>query len=257
MIANYHTHTYLCKHAHGTMREYVEAAIQNNFKILGFSDHVPYPFPNGYVSGFRMDVSETKKYVTELKALKREYKKKIEILIGYEAEYYPNDFDNMLKNISKYGYDYLILGQHFTYSEYGDDVYSGFTCDEKALKRYVDTVIEAFKTGHFLYFAHPDLIKFPPDTAIYKKEMKRLCNAAKKYDIPLEFNMLGYRDHRHYPSKEFWKIAGQVGCKAVIGFDVHNPAHMGSQADFNSAKIFLNEYGITPLEKLEIKTNKG
>ena len=40
MIANYHTHTVLCRHAKGDIHEYVDTAIQNGLKILGFSDHV-------------------------------------------------------------------------------------------------------------------------------------------------------------------------------------------------------------------------
>ena len=59
MYANFHTHTYLCRHASGEPEEYVKTAIKNGLKVLGFSDHVPYPFTNGYHSGFRMEVSET------------------------------------------------------------------------------------------------------------------------------------------------------------------------------------------------------
>ncbi len=50
MIANYHTHTWRCHHAKGTEREYVERAIEGGLKILGFSDHTPYPLPAGYYS---------------------------------------------------------------------------------------------------------------------------------------------------------------------------------------------------------------
>ena len=53
MIANYHTHTWRCRHADGTEREYVERAIEGGLKILGFSDHSPYPFPDGYADAAR------------------------------------------------------------------------------------------------------------------------------------------------------------------------------------------------------------
>jgi len=45
MIANYHTHTPRCNHATGEERAYVEQAIKKGLKILGFSDHTPYIFP--------------------------------------------------------------------------------------------------------------------------------------------------------------------------------------------------------------------
>ena len=43
MLANYHTHTTRCRHAVGADREYVKAAIESGVKILGFSDHAPFP----------------------------------------------------------------------------------------------------------------------------------------------------------------------------------------------------------------------
>ena len=58
MIANYHTHTWRCRHADGTEREYVERTIEGGLKILGFSDHSPYPFPDGYDSGMRMRLDQ-------------------------------------------------------------------------------------------------------------------------------------------------------------------------------------------------------
>ena len=54
MIANYHTHTYRCGHAVGEDREYVEKAIERGLQVLGFSDHVPMPFPDGHESRFRV-----------------------------------------------------------------------------------------------------------------------------------------------------------------------------------------------------------
>ena len=75
MIANYHTHTWRCRHADGTEREYVERAIEGGLKILGFSDHSPYPFPEGYDSGMRMRLDQGEGYVDTVLALKKEYEK--------------------------------------------------------------------------------------------------------------------------------------------------------------------------------------
>ena len=58
MIANYHTHTVRCTHAVGTEEEYVIAVIKAGLKILGFSDHAPYPFAGGYCSHSRMRTEE-------------------------------------------------------------------------------------------------------------------------------------------------------------------------------------------------------
>ena len=73
MIANYHTHTYRCHHASGTEREYIEKAIAEGLKIMGFADHVPMPFPDGHQSHFRVYIEELEDYVRTLEALREEY----------------------------------------------------------------------------------------------------------------------------------------------------------------------------------------
>lgn len=90
MTANFHTHTARCRHARGTDREYVESAIRAGISVLGFSDHSPYYFPDGYYSGHRMRPEETEGYVNSLLSLREEYRNDITIYIGFEAEYYPN-----------------------------------------------------------------------------------------------------------------------------------------------------------------------
>ena len=75
MIANYHTHTWRCRHADGTERESVEHAIKAGLKILGFSDHTPQVYPDGFVCPVKMLPSELEDYVNTVLDLKREYKR--------------------------------------------------------------------------------------------------------------------------------------------------------------------------------------
>ena len=113
MNANYHTHTYRCNHALGSDREYVENAITGGLKVLGFSDHCPFVFDNGFVSDMRMTPREVDGYFASLLDLKAEYRDDITIYIGFESEYIPElqyKKDELLKG---YPLDYEILGQHF------------------------------------------------------------------------------------------------------------------------------------------------
>lgn len=223
MKANYHSHTTRCGHASGTEREYVEKAIECGFKIWGFSDHTPYPFNDGYKSGIRMDVDELDDYVTTVLDLKKEYEKDIEIHLGLEVEYYPAYFQNLLDLVKDYPVEYFLLAQHFIGNEPAD-IYSGRATEDLArVKSYVDQVIEALNTGKFLYVAHPDLIRYTgTDIPAYENEIRRLCLHAKALDIPVEVNFLGLYESRHYPRKEFWKVAGEVGCKGIFGLDAHS-----------------------------------
>ena len=249
MNFNLHTHTYLCRHASETPEEYVLAAINRGIKQLGFSDHIPYDFgETNYISGFRMLKEETETYVTEIRRLKEKYKDKIEIFIGYEAEFYPKHFDKTIENIEKFGYDYLILGQHHTNNEY-DGVYSGArTEDPEILKQYVLQVTEGIKTGKFTYVAHPDLINFADrNSKIYISEMEKLCRTALDYNVPLEFNLRGVEAKSKYPCREFFEIAKRVGNDIVMGLDAHSLREMKNPAPEERALEILSELNIIPI----------
>lgn len=253
MYANYHTHTPLCNHASGDEREYIECAIEGGLKILGFSDHTPMPFPSSHYSSYRMRLDQTAGYINKLKALREEYKNDIDIKIGFEAEYFPALFDSLIKFLSDYEYDYLILGQHFNENEYDSDHYNGRpTNNEGILKQFYAQMLEGFSTGKFKYIAHPDLLKFTGDTAIYKKHTEEFCRAASERNIPLEINMLGIGVNRHYPQPLFWDIAAYYDCTAIIGCDAHSPEYLKDRRLYETTRNIATTRGIKLLDLIEI-----
>lgn len=253
MQFNIHTHSNFCDHALGNPREYVEVAIENGYKTLGFSEHSPCIFPNGFRSHYRLMPEDKGMYIKTILALKDEYKNDIQILVGLEMEYYPLYFADMLKDAKDMGVEYLLLGQHYTGSEYPDGFYAAVRhTDKNILSTYVNETIEGLKTGVFTYLAHPDLCNFLGDDDFYKKEMKRLCLTAKELNIPIELNLLGIRQNRHYPNPNFWDVAGQVGNKVILGIDAHAPEHLANKESFKIAEELIRRYSLKTLEKTQI-----
>ena len=254
MLANYHTHTWRCKHAAPNERAYIEQAIAAGIQILGFADHTPYPFPDGHTSSFRMAVAQTEDYFTTLSDLKREYAGRIEIHLGVEAEYYPSHFQALLELLRQYPCEYMLMGQHYI----GDEEpggYNGFaTEDPTHLTRYVEQVLEGLSTGRFTYLAHPDLIRYPSETELYRQEITRLCQGVKALNIPVEINLLGLYETRHYPNEAFWEIAGQVGCTGIIGIDAHSPEAMNRPEAEAEAQALAARYGIPLLETVSLRS---
>jgi len=252
--ANFHTHTFRCKHAVGEDRDYVVKAIERGIKVLGFSDHAPYYFPDGYYSGFRMTPEEAEGYVKSLSDLREEFKDEIKIYIGYEMEYYPAYFGRAIDDIiSKYECDYLILGQHFIDNEIGQTPSTKPTDDADRLKKYVDTLIEAMNTGKYFYIAHPDVLNFVGDADIYREEMTRLCLEAKRLSVPLEYNLLGVRQGRFYPVVDFWRVAADVGNDVILGCDAHSPDDMATSSDIEAGKRAVDSFGLNLIEPTEPK----
>ncbi|MBO7387624.1 MAG: histidinol-phosphatase [Lachnospiraceae bacterium] len=244
MLANYHTHTVRCKHAVGSEREYIEAAIASGFKILGFSDHTPWPYPGGVVSGIRMGMDEIPDYTETLVKLREEYKDRIQILIGYEVEYFPKYFDKLMKELRKYPLDYIIQGQHHVPDEV-EGFYVGTKTDsEERLEAYVNLTIEGMKTGLYTYLAHPDLINFTGDDDVYRRHMSKICEAAVDLNIPLEVNVYGFIDNRWYPKDRFFKLAKEYNPRLIVGCDAHKPNVLRQPKDHPGLEEFLIRNGI-------------
>ena len=185
MIANYHTHTPRCRHAVGSEREYVQAALDNGIQILGFSDHTPYPFPNGFRSPIRMLPEQLPEYAQTLQNLKKQYATQIQLHVGLEVEYYPALFSELLTAARDQGVEYLLLGQHFLGNEAGQPYAGRETSDVSILEGYCRQSMDAMQTGLFTYFAHPDLICFAGDDKTYRTHMRRLCREAKSCNLPV------------------------------------------------------------------------
>lgn len=255
MKINYHTHTTRCRHASGSEREYIETAITRGLDTIGFSDHAPYVFDGDYYSGFRMRPEELAGYCETLAALREEYRGQINILIGLEAEYYPKFFGSFLELIKPYDIEYLILGQHFLDNETEGRYSAQPMSDDRRLTDYVSQLIAALETGKFSYAAHPDLIAYDGGKTSYLREMERLCRAAYELDIPLEINMLGLRDHRRYPNPDFWRLAGEIGCRTVIGCDAHEPGSVAESCNIAQAYEFAARCGVI-IEEMPINLRK-
>ena len=256
MKANYHTHSKYCGHAYGEAEEYVISAIERGLDTIGFACHVPYSFNNGYVSGFRIKPEDHEKYVNEVLACREKYGDKINILLGYEAEYYPLHFEDMLEGIRKYPVDYLILGQHKTNNEYDGISNDIVTDDIQKIREYVDTLITAMRTGLYTYIAHPDILPYSGDVEEYLGEMKRVCECSIETDTPLELNLLGIGDNRKYPQECFFELVGKMGCPVVIGCDAHSPDRVAHPEELEKAEEWVRRYGLNVREHVELRKVK-
>ena len=253
MIANYHSHTFRCCHAYGTEQEYVEKAIERGLKIFGFSDHTPQYFPGDYYSFMRMYPVELESYCDTVRLLQAQYRGRIELPLGVEAEYYPATWKEMVTRLRDAGVGYMILGQHWLGNEQNEHGSGGATANEELLKRYCHQVMAGLDTGAFTYLAHPDLFNFVGDRKIYRRHMGELCRFARQAGIPLEINLLGMLCNKHYPKPEFWALAAEEGCTAILGLDAHDPSHIDNFACEEKALAMVRHYGLKLLVTVPLR----
>ena len=245
---NYHTHTFRCKHASGTDEQYVTSAIEAGFTTLGFADHCPWRFEDQHVSVMRMLPEQLADYYQSIDSLRNRYAGKIRIKIGLECEFSPlaaKAHDELLASVPL---DYRILGQHYLVPDKELISVVQPSTDEKNLAFYVDTCIEALSTGKYLYIAHPDVMNFVGNDAIYKKHYSRLCLFLKRKNIPAEINLGGLSTGRYYPNRRFLEIAAECGCSAVIGYDAHSPDSLTNPKFANLARDLAAEYSLPVID---------
>lgn len=283
---NYHTHTYRCTHAHGDEETLIKKAIEYGYQELGFSEHVPLPHLRWHLikalpfsinnfwsslswlktfmfngPGMRMPYKEKKEHLKRIDEVKERYKKQIKIYKGFECEYLKDYLTYYQKLLDNKEVDYLIFGHHYHKFATGRHYYGKPNIQIKDVRNYVLEAKKAFKTGLFTYFAHPDL--FMAGYRQWNNEVEQLvyelCISAKENNIPLELNAGGIRRKQiningiqcyEYPNYFFWKIASEVGCKAIIGMDAHNPNHLNSE-DYRKLETFAKELNLKLITTLK------
>ena len=224
MIVDLHNHTPLCKHAEGSMSEYIEQAISKGVKIFGFSDHAPMDFDPKY----RMRFEDMQQYEEDVLHVKKKYKNDITILLGYEIDYLQGHMDERVLHANV---DYLIGSVHFI-DEWGFDnpefigEYENTDIDE-IWQKYFDAIENMAKTELFDIVGHLDLIKvfkFMPTKNIIDITRNALL-AIKNADMVLEINAAGYRKPigEAYPSKELLEEAYKLDIPITFSSDAHAP----------------------------------
>lgn len=258
-LANFHTHTTRCMHAEGSEEAYVQQAIAAGFDLIGFADHTPWPYKSDFVSNMRMPISQAEDYFGTIRALKEKYAGQIRVLLGLECEAFP-EFYGWLEEIRRTGVvDYMILGNHYDTNDDGG-FYFGKCRKPEHVQRYVKTTLGGMECGMFAYLAHPDLYlhSYPAFDETAEWAAHELCDAAKRLNMPLEYNLLGMqrnpgdraRGAIGYTSDEFWNIAAETGVRAIIGADAHQPEAMNCTETFLRVREKLEGMGIEVLEVL-------
>lgn len=264
MLANYHTHTYRCKHAIGTVDDYVNAAVKRGLTTLGFSDHSP--MPDERWAPVRMALDELDEYLAEIDRAQQRFPT-IRLLKGLECEF-ADDLANFIADelLGARRLDYLVAGPHWVPIQ-GEwlSVYRDINSPAH-LSSYVDYLAATMSSGLFAFIAHPDLfatsyLRWDDNTRAAARD---ICAASIQLKVPLELNAYGMRkpkiatpdgDRWMYPWRPFWEIAADLGVSVVVSSDAHAPEDV---ADFAAALSLAKSCGINaPAEPALSRSNQS
>jgi histidinol-phosphatase (PHP family) len=256
ILADYHMHTPLCKHATGPMEDYIERAIELGFEEVGFSDHSP--LPGGLSAHVRMEEAELDYYVNEVLRLRAEYYGKIDVKLGLEVDYLEGLEAYCEKIIARYPWDYIIGSVHFLDSDcrmsswpkhYAGDI-------AELYARYFGQVRKLARAGLCDIIGHFDLPKrtgqLPPERNA--DDIAGALEAIARAGLCLEINTSGYRHPElpvpePYPSLAVVEQALRLGIPLTVNSDAHDPKQVGM--GFAQIELWLAQNGCRQLARFE------
>ena len=199
----------------------------------------------------RMDVAQLEDYVSSVKSLQEKYQGQIDVKLGLECEYFETMIPWLVAEKERLSIDYLIFGNHFPEIE-SNHYYDHTPGDSvKAIKDYLRVSLQGIESEIFAYMAHPDVFMrgYKTFDSHCEEVAYRLCEKAKEYQLPLEYNLAGYTNGV-YPHPEFWKIAKEVGCSCIIGIDAHESAALTNTEIYERALLEIDALGLTRIDRL-------
>ncbi len=246
---NYHMHTTFCD-GKNTPEEMVKEALARGFTTIGFSSHSMYPFSSSWHIPFRDHAA----YAAEIKRLKEAYRDRIEILLGYEADFIqgvccptPSQYPDQVKPEYLIGAVHYVPGNKGYYGVDGPfektreqikDVFKGDV--KNAVQEYFACQREMLREGDFQILAHCDLIKiqnskkapyplFDETEGWYWDSIRETAHAIAKSGVCVEINtgaMARGNLDSFYPDIKFLEMLREKNVPITFSSDAHSTQHL-------------------------------
>lgn len=236
-LADYHNHTVRCGHAGGETRDYVVKALERGLAEIAFTDHVPLYFLPGDDPdpGLAMTCAELPEYVSEVLALKEEFRGRIDVLLGLEADYAEGHEDALRELLALHDWDVVLGSVHWVAGDWIDAPGAGKRHETEGTERlfteYYRLLSKACETGLFDVITHFDLPKKfghrrPPACA---RAEARAVEAARAARVAVEVSSAGLRKTigEEYPGPDLLASLVTAEVPIVFSSDSHAPAEVG------------------------------
>ena len=242
MKANYHTHSTWCD-GKDTPRTVIEAAIAKGFDEIGFSSHAMLPEDD---TDWVLTPEKAPRYAAEIRALAEEFKGRIRVRLGVEADYVPGGANPDRKTYAAMAPEYIIGSIHFVVARDGarvpvdhtpqllaDGIRDHFGGDvERYVRTYFAQQRDMVSKFDFDIVGHLDLVRkfnakhpyFDETAAWYREELVRTADAVAASGKIAEVNTgaisRGWLDDA-YPSSAFRALLRERGVRFVLSADAH------------------------------------
>jgi histidinol-phosphatase (PHP family) len=121
-LPDYHVHTFRCGHAGGASRDFVLRAVERGLGEIGFTDHIPLYFltPEARDPRLAMREDQLDGYLDEVAALRHEFRDRIPVRLGLEADYAEGHEDELAPWLERAEWDLVLGSVHWVAGDWID-----------------------------------------------------------------------------------------------------------------------------------------
>lgn len=261
-LTDYHTHSYRCGHAVGTMDQYIESAIAKGIDEIGLTDHLHLYFdpPDKRDARWAMAEDQYPAHYEEMLELRERFRGRINVRVSVEADYVHGHEDALRSILDSYEFDFVLGGIHFMDGWLIDDAEQAHRYLEERVaeiyRRYFANVQRALRLGVFDVIAHFDLPKkfgHLPEEDLSDLVAETL-DVAKETDTVLEVSTAGLRKPigEIYPARVILAMMRERDIPIVLSSDAHDPADVGF--GYEASVALAREAGYDELATFERRT---
>lgn len=255
-----------CEHAEGTLRATLEKAAEAGFRAYGTAEHAPRLEPRflyaterakGYTVA-RLE-REFEAYAAESAKLQQEFRPRLALLRGFEAEAVPaRGYAEAMRGLRRrHGFDYMVGSVHHVNEISVDESPELFwaavaSCGglEALFVRYFRQVRATIEALEPEVLGHLDLPRrhAPPGadlaTSRIREAAREALEAARCARCILDLNTSAWRKGLAdpYPAPWLVRLAAEAGVPFCFGDDSHGPAQVGYGLE--RARRYLQANGV-------------
>ena len=244
--ASYHAHTTFCD-GKATPEEMVKAAIERGMEAIALTAHAAWPF----ATEWHLSPKDYGAYLAEARRLKSEYAGRIDVWVGFEADYLAGLTAPDPSTYAPVDPEFLIGSVHYVTKGASPLAGSPWSIDaptaevarglesayggnaKKAVKAYYETVREMVATCSFDALGHVDVIRkrngelrfFDEDASWYRAELRKTARVIARAGVVVEINTGGIARGAIddvYPSRDMLRFLAREGVPITVSSDSHN-----------------------------------
>ena len=239
-----------CQHAGDPLAMIIAAYQEQGFATVGITEHMPplnddMRYPDEIAAGTPASDMHDRfgRYFETARRMQRELAPKMQLLVGFETEWYPGAKDFINELIDEYRPDYIVGSIHHVSGigfDFNQECYTRATKEAGGLDQlyalYFDEQLELLQSLRPPVMGHFDLIRlYDPDYTerisrphIWSR-IERNLEYISKYGLTMDMNMRAFMKgaDEPYPCRAIVERARELGIDMVPGDDSHDVPSVG------------------------------